>query len=247
MSLLGMGNVTRRLCYSPFLSFSIRVTSEVGWATPKKRQSPNHTPSSPPFSLPCSPPSSTLPHPLWKTQGISRQSSVCLSGRLLNHPPARAPGQLSPQSGEHLWDVGPWLKNPYCGFQLQHRRSEWRGAAQKSGEHRGGQRWVLSRAAWWRHSTTHRSNSNWHETPTAGDKKGKCHLTQFCFCVCVLKILLSSSCVWRCKHESVWAAGEVREVRDFRTLGDVRICLAFLWSEDWHKFTLDRTLTTACI
>lgn len=59
-SLLRMGNLMRQLCYSLFLSFfsPIRVTSEVGWATPKeierekkKRQSQTPTPSSP-FSSP---------------------------------------------------------------------------------------------------------------------------------------------------------------------------------------------------
>lgn len=106
-----MGNLMRQLCYSLYLFFflPIRVTSEVGWATPKNRGrkkkeaiSNSHTLILLPLFLLLSLPLSSLPHPLWKTQGISRQSLVCWSGRLLNHAPAQAPGQLSPLGGAHL-------------------------------------------------------------------------------------------------------------------------------------------------
>lgn len=68
----------------------------------KEAISNSHTLILLPLFLLLSLPLSSLPHPLWKTQGISRQSLVCWSGRLLNHAPAQAPGQLSPLGGAHL-------------------------------------------------------------------------------------------------------------------------------------------------
>lgn len=97
--------------FSVFFFLLSRVTSEVGWATPKKKKnrekekkkSNSHTLI--PLLLPSLPPPSFQISPILceKLKGISRQSSVCSSGRLLNHAPARAPGQLSLQGGAHLW------------------------------------------------------------------------------------------------------------------------------------------------
>lgn len=133
----------------------------------KEAISNSHTLILLPLFLLLSLPFSSLPHPLWKTQGISRQSLVCWSGRLLNHAPAQAPGQLSPLGGAHLRGsraLAEKKKTLYCDFQLQDKRSEWRGAPPKTGTKKDRERWVLSTAAQWRNKTIHTWNYNCRKT-----------------------------------------------------------------------------------
>lgn len=165
----------RQLCYSLFCLFSIRVTSEVGWATPKKKkkieegkkkrgnlstQLTHPHPPSPPLSS--SFPSLFLVSPiLCEKASVVRAQSVEVAGFWTMPQPE--PQDSWVHWEEHISGESKALarkKKLYCDFQLQDRRSEWSGATQKTGTKKDRERWVLSTSSRWRHNTKHTWNYN---------------------------------------------------------------------------------------
>ena len=184
-----MRNLMRQLCYSLFLSFFFlpsRVTSEVGWATPKKKKKkkrerekkkiklPHPHPPSPPLSS--SSLFSSLPHPLWKTKRHQSSELSVFKRPAIEPCPSPSPGTAeSTGRSTSLGEVraSAEIKALILWFPAAGQKEWVEGSTSKDWD-KERQRWVLITAARWRHNTAHTWNYNCRKhTPTAGDKKKK--------------------------------------------------------------------------